>query len=576
MSDGSPSYAKALFYGNIAEELLFPVPRPSKEEAENSRLLVESLRQFFQDKVNSAKIDEEGKIPPEVLQGLKDLGLGGVAVPEEFGGLGASWTLYALVAEEVSSFDLSVAVTFGGHQSIGYKGLLLAGTDEQKRKYLPRLATGELFAGFALTEPGSGSDAQAMKTRAELTEDGKHYKLNGQKIWITNGGFADLFTVFAKVDCEIKGVRKPRVTAFLVERGMGVKNGPEEKKLGIKGSSTTSLYFEDVLVPVENVLGEVGKGFNIAMEVLNSGRLGLSASCIGASKTVLRLAMQHAKERQQFGRPIIEFGMIQDKISKMMMVIYALECMTYITTGLIDKGMKDYSVESACCKVFGSEALWEVVNEGLQIAAGTGYMKEYPFERWLRDSRITLIFEGTNEILRVFIALAGLQGPGEELKGVAKAIRTPLRSYGTIAGYVARRVQRSIYGDRLTKAHPRLKREAASLEELVALFARAVDKVLRRHGKEITEKEFAQKRVANMTILLYAMSCVIARTSMAIESWGEEGAKREIGLCHVFCDHTRRKVQSFLREMDENDDEVQKDITAWAQQDPFYPFRWLF
>jgi acyl-CoA dehydrogenase family protein 9 len=437
------------------------------------------------------------------------------------------------------------------------------------------LASGELFAAFALTEPGSGSDSQAMKTRAELTPDGKFYKLNGQKIWITNGGFANFFTVFAKVDCEIKGVVKPRVTAFLVERGPGLSNGPEEKKLGIKGSSTTSLYFEDVLVPVENVLGEVGKGFKIAMEVLNSGRLGLSASCIGASKAVLRLAMDHAKNRKQFGRPIIEFGMIQDKLSKMMVAVYALECMTYTTTGLIDKGMKDYSVESACCKVFGSETLWEIVNEGLQIAAGTGYMKEYPFERWLRDSRITLIFEGTNEILRVFIALSGLQGPGEELKGVAKAIRTPLRSYGTIASYVAKRLQHSIYGDRLTKAHPRLKREAAYLEEQVALFGRAVDKVLRRHGKDIAEKEFAQKRIANITIMLYAMSCVIARTSMSIESWGEEGAKREIGLCRVFCDHARRKIQGFLHEMDENDDEVQKEITGWAQKEAGYPFRWI-
>jgi acyl-CoA dehydrogenase family protein 9 len=554
--------------------VLFPLPKLSKEEAENCRLLLDSVRSIF-GKVDSAKLDEESKIPPELLKELKEMGFFGMNIPEAYGGLGLSHSVYARVAEEAAGYDYAVAVTLGAHQSIGLKGILLAGTDEQKKMYLPRLATGEMVAAFALTEPGSGSDSQAMKTKAVLTEDGNSYILNGQKIWITNGGFADLFTVFAKVDCEINGVKKERVTAFLVERAWGVTNGPEEKKMGIKASSTTSVYFDNVKVPKENILGELGKGFKIAMEVLNSGRLGLASGCVGASKGLIKLAVTHAKNRQQFGKPIIEFGMIQDKISRMMMMVYALECMTYTTTGLLDRGLKDYSVESACCKVFGSETLWEVVNESLQIAAGVGYMKEYPFERLMRDSRISMIFEGTNEILRVFIALSGMQGPGEDLAGVAKAIRTPLKSYGVIAGFVAKRVRDSIYGDRLTKMHPILKREAAYVEELVPLFGKAVDKILRRHGTAIAEREFAQKRLANTAVLLYAMSCTIARTTMVLEAQPEENCRRELALCKIFVDHSRKKIHGFLVEMDENDDEIQKEITGWTQKSEGYPFKWL-
>jgi acyl-CoA dehydrogenase family protein 9 len=336
---------------------------------------------------------------------MKELGLFGLIIPEEYGGLGLSNTGYARIMQELAAVDASLAVTVGAHQSIGLKGLLLFGTEAQKKRYLPKLATGEWVAGFALTEPGAGSDAASIATRAELSEDGEGYVLNGNKIWITNGGFADLFTVFARTSAPDSG-QKPRITALLVERGYGVKNGPNEEKMGIRGSSTTALYFEDVKVPAANVLGESGRGFKVAMEVLNSGRLGLAAGCVGGCKTMLQMAVERTQERKAFGRTIGDFGMIKEKISRMMCETYALESMTYLTTGLIDAGVPDYSLESAICKVFGSETYWMVANETLQIAAGIGYMTEYPYERMLRDSRINLIFEGTNEILRAFIAPA--------------------------------------------------------------------------------------------------------------------------------------------------------------------------
>ncbi len=235
--------------------------------------------------------------------------------------------------------------------------------------------------------------------------------LNGSKIWITNGGSADVFTVFARTSALEEGA-KPRITAFIVERGMGVKSGPNERKLGIRGSSTTEIFLEDVKVPVENVLGEVGRGFKVAMEVLNNGRLGLASGCVGLATRLIKLAIERVQERRAFGRNIGEFGLIKDKIATMLAETYALESMTYLTAGIVDGKVADYSLESAICKIMGSETVWRVANEALQIAAGIGYMADYPYERLLRDARINLIFEGTNEILRCFVALSGMQGPG--------------------------------------------------------------------------------------------------------------------------------------------------------------------
>src|SRR5262249_39552475 len=371
MSATASSFAKSLFFGLLPEEMVFPYPQIPAAEKENLRLILESLHKFAAEKIDSKKIDAEARIPPEVLAEMKGLGLFGVAIPEAYGGIGLSQAGYARVMQEAAGIDASVAVTLGGHQSIGCKGIVLFGTEEQKKKYLPRCASGETLAAFCLTEPGSGSDAASIKTRAVAQPDGS-WVLNGNKIWITNGGIADLFTVFAQTEVEKDGEKKDRITAFIVERAQGIKNGPEEHKLGIKGSSTTAIYLEDVRVPAENVLGPVGGGFKVAMGILNNGRLGLAAGCVGGAKTVIKLAIAHALGRRQFGRTIGEFGLIKDKIARMMVETWAAESMVYLTTGIIDRGADDYSIESACCKVFASEMLWRVANEALQISAGAG------------------------------------------------------------------------------------------------------------------------------------------------------------------------------------------------------------
>jgi acyl-CoA dehydrogenase family protein 9 len=560
---------KAVFHGVIEEQVLFPFPEPTQTEVDNLNTMLDSVRRYFAKSVDSAKIDRESAIDPEVLKGLKELGLFGLLIPEDHGGVGLTVTGYARVMQEVAALDSSMAVMLGAHQSIGLKGLLLFGTPEQKRKYLPRLATGELVAAFALTEPGAGSDAAAIQTRAERAGDG--FVLNGSKIWISNGGFADLFTVFARTSPAEEGA-KPKITAFLVERSAGVKSGPNEHKLGIRGSSTTEVSFEDVKLPASAVLGEHGRGFKVAMEVLNSGRLGLASGCVGLSKRLIKMAVERVQERKAFGRPIGEFGLIKDKIAVMTAETFALESMTYMTTGLVDRGVTDYSVESAICKVYGSETLWRTVNETLQIAAGIGYMQEYPYERLLRDARINLIFEGTNEILRCFIALSGMQGPGRELVEVARAMREPIKGFGLLSDFAIRKAKTALGRERMTLAHPLLNREGVVFEEYTAELAKNVDKALRKHGKNIAEMQYTQKRVAEMAMDLYAVASVIARTTKAIQRRGEEGARREIDLTTIFVAAAEQRLRAQNEAFEKNDDELRKSVASKAYTDGGYPF----
>jgi len=562
---------KSIFHGLIEENLIFPYPEMEPEEKEMVGMIIDNLHKFAEAEVDSAKIDREHAIPDDLLEKMKELGLFGLSIPEEYGGLGLSASGYVRIIQEVASIDASLAVTIGAHQSIGLKGILLFGTDEQKQKYLPKLATGERVAAFALTEPGTGSDAAAITTRAELSDDGESYRLNGSKIWITNGGFADVFTVFARTSAPDAGV-KPRTTALIVERGEGLTNGKSEEKLGIRGSSTTEIFFDDVQVPAENVLGEAGRGFKVAMQVLNSGRLGLASGCVGMSKKLIKMSTERVLEREAFGRPIGEFGMIKEKIARMNAEVYALESMTYLTTGLIDDGVHDYSLESAICKVYGSETLWYVVNETLQIAAGTGYMSEYPYERLMRDARINMIFEGTNEILRAFIALAGLQSPGKHLAEVAKAIREPIKGFGLLSDFVAKKARNLVSRERLERVHPVLAPEATVFEECTSLLAQRVEQTLRKHGREIAEMQFVQKRIADSAIELYGMAAVLARTTRAIEHKGEKGAQREIHLTVAFRQLVEPRLRNRLGEMERDSDELLKEIAAQTYADGGYAF----
>ncbi|RXM93495.1 Acyl-CoA dehydrogenase family member 9, mitochondrial [Acipenser ruthenus] len=499
----SLAYAKDLFLGNIAKKEVFPYPEISNEELDELNQLVAPVEKFFSEDVDSKKIDEEAKIPPETMSGLKELGLFGMQVPEEYGGLGLSNTMYARLGE-IISLDAAIAVTLAAHQAIGLKGILIAGNEEQKARYLPKLSSGEHVAAFCLTEPASividlyfysGSDAASIQTRGTPSKDGKHFLLNGSKIWISNGGIADVFTVFARTEVVDKdGNTKDNISAFIVERAFGgITSGKPEDKMGIRGSNTCEVNFENTPVPIENVIGEVGGGFKVAMNILNSGRFSMGSVSAGMIKKLIELTAEYAGTRKQFNKSLAEFGMIQEKFALMAQKAYVMESMAYLTAGMMDRpGVPDCSVEAAMVKIFSSEGAWVCVSEALQVLGGLGYIKDYPYERYLRDCRILPIFEGTNEILRVYVALTGMQYAGKILTGKIKDMKKG--NLGVVLEMLGKRLRDTVnkkvdFG--LTGkdgvVHPSLMENSKKLEENVYSFGTTVESLLYRFGKGTNE-----------------------------------------------------------------------------------------
>lgn len=565
------SFMKAAFFGVIADDLIFPFPELPQAERESVHVEIERLRKLSEGRVDSARIDRERALGDDVVELAREMGLFGLGVPSVHGGGGLSATGQARVLQEVSGVDASLGLFLLTHGAIGTRALLSFGSDAQKARFLPKLASGELVAAFALTEKASGTDAGTIRTHALFDEAAGVYRLSGEKPWVTNGDRAGLFVVVARTSRTDEGHR-PRLTAFVVERSSGVKVGARHATLGVRGVGVTPVAFDGVTLAPDCVLGEPGRGYKVAMSVLNDARLAVSASMFGQCRAIVNRMVRHVQDRRSFGRAIGEFPILKDKVAKMMADAFAVESMIYLTTGLVDRNVEDYSLESAICRVASVEALWRTVNEAMQILAGQGYVESDTLERQLRDARVGFVLDGTNETLRCFIALSGLRGPGARLGEVETAMLEPLKGFGLLRRFAPKKVREALRRERLSRAHPLLGREAVMFEEAVDALHEAAMRALREHGREIAEMQYTQKRLANAAIDLYALGACLSRTSHAIDQRGEGGARREIELTTMFAAAASSRIRAHLGRMQHNDDELRKVIAARAYTDGGYPF----
>ncbi|GGG06246.1 acyl-CoA dehydrogenase family protein [Paenibacillus aceti] len=516
---------------------------------EEQRMIADMTKQFVQGEI--APHDEELEnldydLTVKLLREAGELGLLGADVPEKYGGMGLDKVSTTLINEKLTKAS-SFALSFGAHVGIGTLPIVYFGTEEQKQKYLPGLASGEKIAAYCLTEPSSGSDAQGAKATAQLSEDGTHYILNGTKQFITNAGFADVFIVYAKVD-------GTQFSTFIVERSMeGVSIGPEEKKMGIKASSTCPLILEDVKVPVENLLWEVGKGHLIAFNILNIGRFKLAAGCVGASKDAIELSAQYANERTQFGVKISSFPLIGKKLADMNIRTYVLESMVYRTAGLFDTGVAEadpgatdvgyhsakaiaeYQLECSINKVFGSETLDFVADEGVQIHGGYGYTKEYRVERIYRDSRINRIFEGTNEINRLLI-------PGTLMKRALKGELPLLPKAMALQAEMMERVSPP-EGDGVLEQEAHLLKMAKKIFLLVGAGA------VQTYQAKLEQEQEILGNLADIMISIFGMESALLRTQKKISQSSEEKAKLAILMTTAYINEEFGRIEGWAREV---------------------------
>ncbi len=575
MSDDAISFTRGLFAGVIHDELLFPFPATldvrDAEEARTVRRLLADLNRMCHGLIDSARFDEEERLPEEVVQALAAAGFLGMSIPQEYGGLGLSSAAYAHVFGALSSADPSVGVLVGVHCGLGAKAIVLFGTPAQKARYLPMLARGETLAAYALTEPQTGSDARHIVTQARLAADGSHWLLTGRKHWIGNGQRAGVIATFAQAPVERDGQMVHRPTAFIIRPDMpGFEVAGTVRKLGIRASTQAELVFRDLQVPADHQLGALGKGFGVAVQVLNGGRLTLAAGCTQGTKKILGEMVAFTEGRVQFGRPIADFEITQRKLARTASDVYAAEAMI---GQLVRLAEGEHALEAACCKVFTSEMLWRAADEMVQLAGGRGFVKPYPYERVLRDSRINRIFEGTNEILRLFIALNGVEEPAEKLKELGVALKRPLKNLGLISGFAASRV-----ASRFGAATPtldvtldeRLQKHARFFEKHVHELKEGAERVIRAHRHELIERQQDIERLSDMAIELFATACVLSRTAALLEAAGSAGSERELALCDLFVIESGRRFAASRQSLLSAQDETRRAVARHVRSDGGY------
>lgn len=548
-----PSFAKMLYFGIFDTTRVFPYPQISLEEKAISDEYAQKVKNFAASQIDPVKIDKEAKIPESVIKGLGDIGLLGMTIPKEYGGLGLSHYAYCRAMEELAKRCSSTALFVNAHQSVGLKALLLFGTDKQRELWLPPLGRGEAIAAFSLTEPNAGSDAAGIETRAVYIPEKKCYRINGKKQWTTNGSLAQIITLMARTEIETPQGKQDKITAFLVTPDMpGFEvTAASLDKVGMRGSTTSNLALHNLDVPEENILGPMGSGLKVCLTVLDYGRTTFGATCLGTAKVLLEKAVHHAKNRYQFKKPLASFPLVKRKISRIASLVYAMEATTYLTAGLLDSHEKDIMLEAAMLKVFASESLWEIIYETMQIYGGRSFFTDEPLERMMRDGRLNMIGEGANEVLRAFIGVVGMRDVGVQLKEMLDAVKNPLNEYQTLTRF-AKSFLYKLHAPTIPVKSSFLKPEAKRLGSSIRKFGFAVVKLLSIYREDILEKQLLLDRVATSAIAIYTTTAVLSR----LDSFPKQ---EDIPVAKLYCHQALDTLDQALDVLTYNrDDEIEK------------------
>ncbi len=559
-SDGKkPSFAKMLYFGILDAAQIFPYPRLTPQEQERTDRFLTHFRQFVDREIDPAAIDKKAAIPDSLIQGLGKEGVLGLTIPKEFGGLGMTQYAYCKAVEAIAGRCGSTALFVNAHQSIGLKALLLFGTEAQRRRWLSPLAKGEQIAAFALTEPNAGSDASGIETRAVYDSGKNVWRINGIKQWITNGSFAQVLTVMAQTEVDTPQGRQDKITAFLVTPdmpGFSVRE-PSLDKVGMRGTKTAILEFKDLEVPPENILGPIGGGLRVCLTVLDYGRTTFGAGCTGAAKYCLETAIQYANSRYQFNRPLSSFGLVKKKIASMAALTYAMEATTYMTAGFVDNHVEDFMLEAAMLKVFCSDSLWSILYDTMQIFGGRSFFTDHPYERMMRDARLNMIGEGSNEVMRVFIGAVGMRDVGVQMKNALDALKSPIEKFDILKNALRQRWH-SLGLAQIPVKSSELKQESRKLAQAIRRFGLSVARLLMEYREEIVERQLLLDRIASSAMAIYTAISVLSKidSDLQLHQSGREALSKEVDIAKLYCQMAFATIDENLSALFHNGDEA--------------------